>query len=1048
MIIDIPSNVSTVRLSSGEWVDVPEEKRRIESSSLWNDGEEFTQATETVEAPVEPTQPVEAPVIEAEAPVEQTQPAYTPDIPFEQVQAINTKYENKLNNLNQLKQENEGDEVMQRQYDTLIANMPQEKYKEQQQAELDYLKLKTAKNKAQEQDTPVEDPIGGMEASATAFGISSYKFVEPLLGMLTVLSEDLENKVRDLVGAEQLHGARNWFAENQKTIADLEKRMGYEEGDIFTPSNIGSMGFNLVGIALPFLKGTKFVAPSPTTTTTKELMSSQLAHDLRVAATYETGAEFSKGVAEGETYGEAAERGTAAGGITMLGGKLIGAIINRIPAMGGEGKLYSRFKENLDMTAQEEQIYLDKYAKMMGVDAQAMNEGQKATAIAFGNPNAREILYQGLTKGDAQNLHSQFNKYAKSLGDDLQSKIDKADEVGVQTLVNEVDTLRGQAWDEFDNIIKTHYGDISVSLKGHREVIPLFQQLAGNDQQALGMIYEGKINLPMLKKLKSNFFNRFVKNKPSRDLTQAERDIYVKNTEIYGDLNKLYKEYLPETMHDSYDTLAKLEKMKAQANVKKLFSRFKYEDTNIEQKHLDTILREMKAKRKGSSYDSFISMMGKRTEASNKLEGELISNILGKQTKDGFVNFMKVYENVDSLQFKTPQGKALQGLMKEYKEVFANVEKVSKTVLSKESGENTLTMNPVMRAAYAIHAFAFKNTAQWLGVTKSARMHYVVKNLPKVLDMNTMPKGYTLREQRGAIMFSRFVNQLKEIGDQGAEEFEIGQKGGYYESSQMIGETGAQRIIDEDAARPEIERRIGEMLVPEDSRRVFSQGDINDPTEVKKTWEKTQWYFDQVDDSWKFHLDGKDVKIIAGKDKFFTEGQHKIEDLIDMPHLYEAYPELRKRVVYITSMADRRSLGYYSPSDGTIGLNRQYDWTNKGTIKPIKNIKETLVHEIQHAIQGLEGFAKGGNTGNLTYQQYLSLHGEVEARALTRGSVGKYPKELYKQEYTKEHVVGSGHIGEKIMKPLLTDQPNYRGVAPGSGEPIKKIYPKKGVWDD
>jgi hypothetical protein len=289
---------------------------------------------------------------------------------------------------------------------------------------------------------------------------------------------------------------------------------------------------------------------------------------------------------------------------------------------------------------------------------------------------------------------------------------------------------------------------------------------------------------------------------------------------------------------------------------------------------------------------------------------------------------------------------------------------------------------------------------------------------------------------------------LKSISEQGAEEFEIGQKGGYYESSQMIGETGAGRMIDEDAARLAAEKQIGDMVVPSEARRVFSEGDITDAANVKKTWEKTQWYFDQVDDSWKFHLDGKDVKISAGKDKFFTEGQHKLKDLIDMPQLYEAYPEIADRVVHITSMVDRRTLGFYRPSDGSIGLNRQFDWTQKGTIKPIKNIKETLVHEIQHAIQGLEGFAKGGNTSGLTYQQYLSLHGEVEARALTVGQVGKYPKSLYKEEYFKSRPVEHGSIGEVVSKPLLTDQPNYRGTPPGSGEAVEKIYPKKGVFDD
>lgn len=1069
MIVEIPSNVNKVRLSDGQWVDVPEDERRIESTDLWNDGEEFLTPEVEETAPVE-AQPEEAPVVEAT-------PSYAPDIPFEQAEAIETKYANKIQALQKAKQESEGDETMASQYDALIANVPQEKYKEQQQAELDYLKLKTARNKAQEQEAPVEDPIEGMEATATAFGISTYKFFEPI-GALAVLSEDLENQVRDLVGAEQVHGVRNWFAENQKTINDLERRMGYEEGDIFTPSNIGSAGFNLAAIALPFLRAGQYAAAgtaaattagmqalkTTATGTTAKITSKELAHDLRVATAYEGGAEAAKGVVEGETYGESALRGYTASAVTMAGGKLIGSIIERIPALGGEGILYGRFKETLNMTPEQENIYLQRYADVMGIDAQTMNEGQKATAIAFGNPNARQVLYQGLTKSDADQLHAQFNNYAKELGNDLYSKIDTTDILGAQKLVREADELRGQAWNEFDNIIATHYGDINVPIKEGTELNNLLQSLA-TDSNTAGMLMEGKVNLPAFKKLKTNFYNRFIKPNKGQQLNQAEREQFNKRLDTLDQLNKVYKEHLPEMMHDSYDTLSKLERMKRHADIKGLFSTFKFEGTNIEPKHLNRIVDEMRAPAKGSSYDNFIRLMGKRSEASNRIEGTLVNNIIKKQDEEGFINFMKVYNKIDDevapLQFKTPQGKALKTLLGKYKDVFANIKDLEKTELPKGSGENTLTMNPLMRAAYAIHAVAFKKTAQFLGVGKDARKLYVVKHLPKVLDMKSMPKGYTLKEQRGAISFSRFFNRLKEIGEQSAEEMEIGQKGGYYESSQMIGEEGAQRMYTENQILhpDDMDEAISNMTIPQDARRIFEAGDVTDPKHIKKTWEKTGWYFDQVDDRFKFHLDGKDVKLKAGKDKFFTESNNlTLEDIIDMPAVFNAYPELKGRTIHITAMFNpetgkvaKNAKGYYSPFDGSIGINRAHNWAkdvDENPVPPIKNIKETLVHEIQHAIQSLEGFASGGSTGRLTHREYLSLHGEVEARALTRGGAGtKYPKEFYAEEYFKDHHV-DWDMGEKIMRPLHTDRPSYRGKPPATRGRKEKIPPKTGIWDD
>ena len=56
--------------------------------------------------------------------------------------------------------------------------------------------------------------------------------------------------------------------------------------------------------------------------------------------------------------------------------------------------------------------------------------------------------------------------------------------------------------------------------------------------------------------------------------------------------------------------------------------------------------------------------------------------------------------------------------------------------------------------------------------------------------------------------------------------------------------------------------------------------------------------------------------------------------------------------------------GYYDPVKKEIGLSEIAD-------------KSTLMHEIQHAIQDIEGFAKGSNTNN---KKYALSHGEAEAR--------------------------------------------------------------------
>ncbi|WP_103567426.1 LPD23 domain-containing protein [Campylobacter concisus] len=111
-----------------------------------------------------------------------------------------------------------------------------------------------------------------------------------------------------------------------------------------------------------------------------------------------------------------------------------------------------------------------------------------------------------------------------------------------------------------------------------------------------------------------------------------------------------------------------------------------------------------------------------------------------------------------------------------------------------------------------------------------------------------------------------------------------------------------------------------------------------------------------------------DTKAKAFKDKLQNAGYDSI--ILDDNVIVAFNPNQIKHVKNngnfnkendIYSLGDK---GYYDPVKKEIGLREVAD-------------KSTLMHEIQHAIQDIEGFAKGSNANDKKYALY---HGEAEAR--------------------------------------------------------------------
>jgi len=141
-----------------------------------------------------------------------------------------------------------------------------------------------------------------------------------------------------------------------------------------------------------------------------------------------------------------------------------------------------------------------------------------------------------------------------------------------------------------------------------------------------------------------------------------------------------------------------------------------------------------------------------------------------------------------------------------------------------------------------------------------------------------------------------------------------------------------------------------------------------DKNKVRK---ETGW-LKGAEGSWKFEIDDSKAKIFRGTKKTIEEflsapgGQSKtvLSQILDHPELYKAYPEIAKIPIEITVSAIPKSMRKGAGNSGSFSVAKIAG--QKLTADTIKinaenvDIKTTIFHEIQHAIQEIEGFAKGG----------------------------------------------------------------------------------------
>lgn len=180
---------------------------------------------------------------------------------------------------------------------------------------------------------------------------------------------------------------------------------------------------------------------------------------------------------------------------------------------------------------------------------------------------------------------------------------------------------------------------------------------------------------------------------------------------------------------------------------------------------------------------------------------------------------------------------------------------------------------------------------------------------------------------------------------------------------QVIGVEGAQRLDD----AYEVYERMDNYRI---AREMELAGKSAKDIKLATGWERG------VDAKWRYEIDDITLnggKLVENKFNYISGGFiEPLKNLINNGDLLKAYPALANINVVVTPHIDVN--GSFSPEDYTIKINKDLfekyrenfsiEADEDGNILAIvedDSFKSILIHEIQHAIQDIEGFAKGGN---------------------------------------------------------------------------------------
>lgn len=146
----------------------------------------------------------------------------------------------------------------------------------------------------------------------------------------------------------------------------------------------------------------------------------------------------------------------------------------------------------------------------------------------------------------------------------------------------------------------------------------------------------------------------------------------------------------------------------------------------------------------------------------------------------------------------------------------------------------------------------------------------------------------------------------------------------------------------------------------------------------------TGW-FRGPDGKWRTEISDQLADITPVFQKMRPEDMRSLPETFDHPDLYKLYPQLQRAVTKKTPSGDNYG-SMHSP--GTFFSDRHL--VDVADMLPTDQSRSTFLHELQHAVQNIEGFEPGGNFHSPRVTQYLEdWKDRVRQRYIEGGASGQ-----------------------------------------------------------
>jgi hypothetical protein len=286
----------------------------------------------------------------------------------------------------------------------------------------------------------------------------------------------------------------------------------------------------------------------------------------------------------------------------------------------------------------------------------------------------------------------------------------------------------------------------------------------------------------------------------------------------------------------------------------------------------------------------------------------------------------------------------------------------------KRRKQNIKTLTNALSTKFGMNLFqSFRDSGLLNGLNVFSKRRTVARIMNRIIESAATREGVTAEQ---------FLNDMLEFEKMKEEEFN-----NLYETNpnakvyfQRIGEIGAQTNI-------EIQQNL------DLAKRLEKEGKTE-----QEILESTGW-FRAADGSFKYnYIQPRNTlnENIMKKLSEVTDFDSKLiplQQVFSQGELFSIYPDLKDISVIFYSDADSKSIGDFDPITKDISVNL----ANAYSLFALERI---LSHEVQHAIQKIEGWQGGGQPEEFVDSKFEDINSYVDELVVSFKETGKVPADL------------------------------------------------------